>query len=131
MSSVATIEPTGTTPYWVEPGRGPGGRSRFLAKIGGLHCSLSALTLGTLAFLIPRSEGLGRAVLGTAGLAAAAALERLPGVKRADVKLETGQARMPSEADERTPEHQRHDTMKGCTAMMQGRRGAAVEGADR
>src|SRR5919106_3041006 len=176
MSSVATIEPTGATPYWVEPGR-PGGRSRFLAKISGLHCSLCtgtiekavgrlpgvqkvavsltheqalvefdpalvtpedilrtlkdigysvydprklrpyeeeeaelgregkrllaaiglslitiammvqlrgaallvldgivALTLGTLAFLILRSEGLGRAVLGTAALAAVAAL---------------------------------------------------------
>ena len=177
MSSMATIEPTASTPYWVEQGRAPGGRSRFLAKISGLHCSLCtgtiekavgrlpgvhkvavsltheqalvefdpavitpqeilrtlkdigyslydprkvrpyeeeeaelaregkrlltaiglslitiammvqvrglslllldgvvALTLGTLAFLILRSEGLGRAVLGTAGLAAAAAV---------------------------------------------------------
>jgi heavy metal translocating P-type ATPase len=177
MSTTATIEPTGTTPYWVESGRGPGGRSRFLAKISGLHCSLCtgtiekavgrlpgvhkvavsltheqalvefdpalvtprdllgtlrdigysvydprklrpyeeeeaelgregkrllvaiglslitiammvqlrgaallvldgivALTLGTLAFLILRSAGLGRAVVGTAGLAAVAAL---------------------------------------------------------
>src|ERR671918_268315 len=44
MSSVATIEPTGATPYWVEPGR-PGGRSRFLAKISGLHCSLCTGTI--------------------------------------------------------------------------------------
>jgi heavy metal translocating P-type ATPase len=177
MSSVATIEPTASTPYWVEEGRAAGGRSRFLAKISGLHCSLCTgtiekalgrlpgvhkvavsltheqalvefdpavvtpqnilrtlkdigysvydprkirpyeeeeaelaregkrllaaiglslitiammlqahgvssllldavvgLTLGTLAFLILRSEGLGRAVLGTAGFAAAVAL---------------------------------------------------------
>jgi heavy metal translocating P-type ATPase len=177
MSSIATIEPTGSAPYWVEQARGPGGRSRFLAKISGLHCSLCtgtiekavgrlpgvhkvavsltheqalvefepelvtpndilrtlkdigysvydprklrpyeeeeaelaregkrllaaiglslitiammvqlrgapllvldgivALTLGTLAFLILRSEGLGRAVFGTAALAAVAAL---------------------------------------------------------
>jgi heavy metal translocating P-type ATPase len=177
MSGVATIEPTASTPYWVEEGRASGGRSRFLAKISGLHCSLCtgtiekalgrlpgvhtvavsltheqalvefdpalvtpsdilrtlkdigyavydprkirpyeeeeaelaregtrlltaiglslitiamivqvrgvgvllldsvvALTLGTLAFLILRSQGVGRAVLGTAGLVAAAAL---------------------------------------------------------
>jgi heavy metal translocating P-type ATPase len=177
MSSVATTEPTASTPYWVEEGRASGGRSRFLAKISGLHCSLCtgtiekalgrlpgvhkvavsltheqalvefdptvitpreilgtlkdigysvydprkvrpyeeeeaeltregkrllastglslitiamilqvrggwlllldgvvALTLGTLAFLILRSQGLGRAVLGTAGFAATAAL---------------------------------------------------------
>jgi heavy metal translocating P-type ATPase len=176
MSGVATIEPTASRPYWVEEGRAPGGRSRFLARISGLHCSLCTgtiekamgrlpgvytvavsltheqalvefdpaavtperlvgtlkdigysiydprklrpyeeeeaelaregkrllaaiglslitiamivqvrgawlllldgivgLTLGTLAFLILRSQGLGRAVLGTAGLAAAAA----------------------------------------------------------
>jgi heavy metal translocating P-type ATPase len=177
MSGVATVEPTSATPYWVEEGRATGGRSRFLAKISGLHCSLCtgtiekalgrlpgvhkvavsltheqalvefdpaaitpqeilrtlkdigysvydprkvrpyeeeeaelaregkrllastglslitiamilqargawlllldgvvALTFGTLAFLILRSQGLGRAVLGTAGLVAAAAL---------------------------------------------------------
>src|SRR5216684_984028 len=177
MSNVATSEPTASAPYWVEEGRAAGGRSRFLAKISGLHCSLCTgtiekalgrlpgvqkvavsltheqalvefdpgvitpqdilrtlkdigysvydprkvrpyeeeeaelaregkrllaaiglslitiammlqahgvwsllldavvgLTLGTLAFLILRSEGLGRAVLGTAGFAAAAAL---------------------------------------------------------
>src|SRR5712691_4611171 len=177
MSGMATIEPTASAPYWVEEGRAAGGRSRFLAKISGLHCSLCTgtiekalgrlpgvhkvavsltheqalvefdpalvtpqdilrtlkdigysvydprklrpyeeeeaelaregkrllaaiglslitiammlqahgiwsllldavvgLTLGTLAFLILRGEGLGRAVLGTAGLVAAAAL---------------------------------------------------------
>jgi Cu+-exporting ATPase len=177
MSSATAIEPTTSAPYWVEDGRASGGRSRFLAKISGLHCSLCtgtiekalgrlpgvhkvavsltheqalvefdpvlitpqgilrtlkdigysvydprkvrpyeeeeaelvregrrllastglslitiamilqargawlllldgvvALTLGTLAFLILRGEGLGRAVLGTAALAAAAAL---------------------------------------------------------
>src|SRR5216684_8658985 len=175
MSHVATSEPTASTPYWVEEGRAAGGRSRFLAKISGLHCSLCtgtiekalgrlpgvykvavsltheqalvdpavitpqeilrtlkdigysvydprkvrpyeeeeaelaregkrllaatglslitialmllvpgarslllngfmALTLGTLAFLILRAQGLGRAVLGTAGFAAVAAL---------------------------------------------------------
>ncbi len=177
MSTVATTEPTASTPYWVEEGRAASGRSRFLAKISGLHCSLCtgtiekavgrlpgvhkvavsltheqalaefdpalvtpqdilrtlkdigysvydprkirpyeeeeaelaregrrllaatglslitialilvvpgarslllngfmALTLGTLAFLILRSHGLGRAVLGTAGFAAVAAL---------------------------------------------------------
>ena len=177
MSNIATMEPTASTPYWVEEGRAAGGRARFLAKISGLHCSLCTgtiekalgrlpgvhkvavsltheqalvefdpgvvtpqailrtlrdigysvydprkirpyeeeeaelaregkrlltviglslitiamilqaqgvwsllldavvgLTLGTLAFLILRSEGLGRAVLGTAGLVAAAAL---------------------------------------------------------
>ncbi len=45
MSSIATIEPTAATPYWVEPGRAPGGRSRFLAKISGLHCSLCTGTI--------------------------------------------------------------------------------------
>jgi len=177
MSNVATSEPTASAPYWVEEGRAAGGRSRFLAKISGLHCSLCtgtiekalgqlpgvykvavsltheqalvefdpgvitpqdilrtlkdigysvydprkvrpyeeeeaelaregkrllaatglslitialillvpgarslllngfmALTLGTLAFLILRAQGLGRAVLGTAGFAAVAAL---------------------------------------------------------
>ena len=177
MSTVVTTEPTASAPYWVEEGRASGGRSRFLAKISGLHCSLCtgtiekalgrlpgvhqvavsltheqalvefdpavvtpqdilgtlkdigysvydprkvrlyeeeeaelaregkrlltatglslitiamilqvrgvwlllldgvvALTLGTLAFLILRSQGLARAVLGTAGLAIAAAL---------------------------------------------------------
>jgi Cu+-exporting ATPase len=45
MSSIATIEPTAATPYWVEQGRAPGGRSRFLAKISGLHCSLCTGTI--------------------------------------------------------------------------------------
>ena len=45
MSSVATIEPTASTPYWVEEGRTPSGRSRFLAKISGLHCSLCTGTI--------------------------------------------------------------------------------------
>jgi heavy metal translocating P-type ATPase len=46
MNSMATaIEPTASTPYWVEPGRAPGGRSRFLAKISGLHCSLCTGTI--------------------------------------------------------------------------------------
>src|SRR5918996_471853 len=53
MSSVATIEPTGATPYWVEPGR-PGGRSRFLAKISGLHCSLCT---GTIEKAVSRLPG--------------------------------------------------------------------------
>ncbi len=177
MSPMAATEPTASAPYWVEEGCAAGGRSRFLAKISGLHCSLCTgtiekalgrlpgvhkvavsltheqalvefdpamgtpqdilrtlkdigyslydprkvrpyeeeeaelaregkrllaaiglsvitiammlqahgiwsllldavvgLTLGTLAFLIFRSEGLGRAVLGTTGLVAAAAL---------------------------------------------------------
>jgi len=198
MSSVATIEPTASTPYWVEEGRAARGRSRFLAKISGLHCSLCTgtiekavgrlpgvhkvavsltheqalvefdpaavtpqeifstlkeigyavydprkvrpyeeeeaelaregrrlltaiglslitiammlqvrgpwslvldgvvgLTLGTLAFLILRSQGLGRAVLGTAGFAAAAALvlggEGL-GVVEPAVRARIGQA---------------------------------------
>ncbi len=45
MSNVATIEPTAATPYWVEEGRAAGGRSRFLAKISGLHCSLCTGTI--------------------------------------------------------------------------------------
>ena len=45
MSSVAAIEPTASTPYWVEEGRTPSGRSRFLAKISGLHCSLCTGTI--------------------------------------------------------------------------------------
>ncbi len=45
MSSVATTEPTASTPYWVEEGRAAGGRSRFLAKISGLHCSLCTGTI--------------------------------------------------------------------------------------
>ena len=45
MSNVATIEPTASTPYWVEEGRAAGGRSRFLAKISGLHCSLCTGTI--------------------------------------------------------------------------------------
>src|SRR6266851_522487 len=45
MSHVATSEPTASTPYWVEEGRAAGGRSRFLAKISGLHCSLCTGTI--------------------------------------------------------------------------------------
>ena len=45
MSAIATTEPTAAAPYWVEPGRAPGGRSRFLAKISGLHCSLCTGTI--------------------------------------------------------------------------------------
>ena len=45
MSNVAPIEPTSSTPYWVEEGRATGGRSRFLAKISGLHCSLCTGTI--------------------------------------------------------------------------------------
>ena len=45
MSNVATLEPTASTPYWVEEGRAAGGRSRFLAKISGLHCSLCTGTI--------------------------------------------------------------------------------------
>jgi Cu+-exporting ATPase len=45
VSGLATIEPTAATPYWLEEARGPGGRSRFLAKISGLHCSLCTGTI--------------------------------------------------------------------------------------
>ena len=45
MSSIATIQPTASAPYWVEEDRAPGGRSRFLAKISGLHCSLCTGTI--------------------------------------------------------------------------------------
>ena len=45
MNGSVTIEPTGTAPYWLEQARGPGGRSRFLAKISGLHCSLCTGTI--------------------------------------------------------------------------------------
>jgi len=45
MSSVVTIEPTASKPYWVDEGRAPGGRGRFLAKISGLHCSLCTGTI--------------------------------------------------------------------------------------
>ena len=45
MSNVATIEPVASTPYWVEEGRAAEGRSRFLAKISGLHCSLCTGTI--------------------------------------------------------------------------------------
>ena len=39
----ATREPSATTPYWDE--QLPGGRARFRAKIGGLHCSLCTTTI--------------------------------------------------------------------------------------
>ncbi len=45
MSNEATIEPAASTPYWVEEGRAAEGRSRFLAKISGLHCSLCTGTI--------------------------------------------------------------------------------------
>jgi Cu+-exporting ATPase len=48
------IEPTASAPYWVEPGRAPGGRSRFLAKISGLHCSLCT---GTIEKAVGRLRG--------------------------------------------------------------------------
>jgi Cu+-exporting ATPase len=54
MSSATTIEPTASTPYWVEKGRAPGGRSRFLAKISGLHCSLCT---GTIEKAVGRLSG--------------------------------------------------------------------------
>ncbi|MGH2669743.1 MAG: cation transporter, partial [bacterium] len=37
--------PSGAAPYLVEEGVAPGGRSRFLAKIAGLHCSLCTGTI--------------------------------------------------------------------------------------
>jgi heavy metal translocating P-type ATPase len=45
---------TAVMPYWVEEGRAPGGRSRFLAKISGLHCSLCT---GTIEKAIGRMPG--------------------------------------------------------------------------
>jgi heavy metal translocating P-type ATPase len=45
MTSVVTTEPTASTPYWVEERPASGGRSRFLAKISGLHCSLCTGTI--------------------------------------------------------------------------------------
>ncbi|HEU4369243.1 MAG TPA: cation transporter, partial [Methylomirabilota bacterium] len=42
---MATTGPTAATPYWVEEGRARGGRSRFLARISGLHCSLCTGTI--------------------------------------------------------------------------------------
>ena len=54
MSRVATIESAGSAPYWVEEGRAPGGRSRFLAKISGLHCSLCT---GTIERAVGRLSG--------------------------------------------------------------------------
>jgi heavy metal translocating P-type ATPase len=46
--------PSGTAPYWVEDGVAAGGRSRFLAKIAGLHCSLCT---GTIEKAIGRLPG--------------------------------------------------------------------------
>ena len=57
MSNVATIEPTASTPYWIEEGRAHGGRSRFLAKISGLHCSLCT---GTIEKAVGRLSGVHR-----------------------------------------------------------------------
>jgi cation transport ATPase len=41
--SAAHHEPPGAAPYWDEPL--PGGRARFRAKVGGLHCSLCTTTI--------------------------------------------------------------------------------------
>ncbi len=41
--TIATREPSATSPYWDE--QLPGGRARFRAKIGGLHCSLCTTTI--------------------------------------------------------------------------------------
>jgi heavy metal translocating P-type ATPase len=46
--------PSGIAPYWVEDGVAAGGRSRFLAKIAGLHCSLCT---GTIEKAIGRLPG--------------------------------------------------------------------------
>jgi Cu+-exporting ATPase len=46
--------PSGATPYLVEEGVAPQGRSRFLAKIAGLHCSLCT---GTIEKAIGRLPG--------------------------------------------------------------------------
>jgi len=67
MSTAVTIEPTSSAPYWVEEDRAPGGRSRFLAKLGGLHCSLCTGTIEK-------------------------ALGRLPGVSKVAVSLTHEQA---------------------------------------
>ncbi|HUG38608.1 MAG TPA: HAD-IC family P-type ATPase, partial [Candidatus Limnocylindrales bacterium] len=45
MGAAVMTEPNASAPYWVEQGIAPGGRSRFLAKIGGLHCSLCTGTI--------------------------------------------------------------------------------------
>ncbi len=57
MSTAVTIEPTSTAPYWVEAGRAAGGRSRFLARIGGLHCSLCT---GTIEKAVGRLPGVSK-----------------------------------------------------------------------
>jgi Cu+-exporting ATPase len=45
MTTATAHEPTSSSPYWVEEGRAAQGRSRFLAKISGLHCSLCTGTI--------------------------------------------------------------------------------------
>jgi len=50
--SAALKEPSATAPYWDE--ELPGGRARFRAKVGGLHCSLCT---GTLEKALGRQEG--------------------------------------------------------------------------
>ena len=45
MGRAAITDPTASSPYWVDEGRAPGERSRFLAKISGLHCSLCTGTI--------------------------------------------------------------------------------------
>ncbi len=51
---VKNEEPSAATPYLVEEGVAPEGRSRFLAKIAGLHCSLCT---GTIEKAIGRLPG--------------------------------------------------------------------------
>src|SRR3989441_3735735 len=79
MSDVATIEPTGSTPYWVEEGHVADGRSRFLAKISGLHCSLCTGTIEK-------------------------ALGRLPGVHKVAVSLTHEQALVEFDPEVITPQ---------------------------
>ena len=66
MNTQVTETPA-NAPYWVEEQVGPGGRSRFRAKIGGLHCSLCTGTIEK-------------------------ALSRLPGVHKVAVSLTHEQA---------------------------------------
>ena len=49
MTTPVTTQPrtdaSATAPYWVDEGVGAGGKARFRAKIGGLHCSLCTGTI--------------------------------------------------------------------------------------
>lgn len=59
-SSATTVKrtvPSNGAPYWVEEGVAPEGRSRFLAKIAGLRCSLCT---GTIEKAIGRLPGVSR-----------------------------------------------------------------------